>query len=141
MTLEGSSAIFTLAINGVYTAPQQIQGFATDDAFATTAIKRAEVLMGVDQVLSGGFVAVPIEQNIFLQADSASNDLFDQWDAVNQQGVTMTAQGIIILPGIQRKWTLTKGFLTTFMPTPAVKKLLQRREFGVTWESLQVSPA
>lgn len=141
MTLEGSTAIFTLSITGVYSAPQRLQGFATDDAFATTAIKRAEVVMGVDQVLSGGFVAVPIPQNVFLQADSLSNDVFDQWDAVNQGQVTMTANGVIILPGIRKKWTLTKGFLTSFTPTPAVKKLLQRREFEITWNFLQVSPA
>ena len=141
MTLEGATAVFTLSINGVYSAPQQIQGFATDDAFATQAIKRAEVLMGVDQVLSGGFVAVPIQQDIFLQADSPSNAIFDQWDAVNQGGVTMTATGLIVLPGISSKWTLTKGFLTDFTPTPAVKKLLQRRQFGITWNFLQVSPA
>ena len=53
----------------------------------------------------------------------------------------MTATGLIVLPGISSKWTLTKGFLTDFTPTPAVKKLLQRRQFGITWNFLQVSPA
>lgn len=140
-TLTGANAIFMLSIPGVYSTPQQLQGFASDDSFATQSIKRAEVLMGVDGVLSGGFIFVVIPQTIDLQGDSASNDIFDQWDAANQAQIdSLTANGVVLLPGIGRKWTLTKGFLTDFEPIPAVKRLVQPRKFGITWGSMVVAP-
>ena len=74
-TITGANAVFTLAIAGVFSTPQQVQGFASDDSFAVQAIRRAEVLMGVDGVLSGGKVFMPIPQSVMLQADSISADL------------------------------------------------------------------
>ena len=140
-TLTGANAVLTLSIPGVYSSPQQIPGFASDDSFATQSIKRAEVLMGVDGVLSGGFVFVTIPQTIDLQADSPSNDIFDQWDAANQAAVdSLIANGVVLLPGIGKKWTLTKGFLTDFEPIPGVKKLVQPRKYGITWGTLVVAP-
>ena len=98
--------------------------------------------MGVDGVLSGGKVFMPIPQSVMLQADSISADLFDEWDAAQTATEdTITASGVIILPGIRRKWTLTTGYLTNFTPLPAVKKLLQPRSFEITWESMVVAPS
>lgn len=140
-SITGANAIFTLGIPGVFSTPQPLQGYAPDEAFLTQAIKRAEVAMGVDGLLSGGFVNVAIPQSITLQADSPSNDIFDQWDGAQQSdGETITAIGIIILPSISRKWSLSKGFLTTFSPMPAVKKLLQPRTYEITWEALSIAP-
>ena len=140
-TITGASANFTLSIPGVFSIPQKLQGFATDDSFATQSIKRAEVQMGVDFILSGGLVAVAIPQEVSLQADSASNDIFDQWDAAEQAfGDAIAGNGVISLPSIGKMWTLTKGYLTDFMPTPPVKRLLQPRKFIITWESMVVQP-
>jgi hypothetical protein len=140
-TLTGANANFTLGIPGVFTIPQALQGFATDDAFATQSIKRAEVLMGVDGVLSGGFVYVAVVQTIALQADSPSCALFDQWDAAQQTlGDVVNASGTIILPSLSTKWNMVKGFLTDFKPMGDVKKLIGFRTFGITWEGLTVAP-
>lgn len=139
-SLTGATAIYALGVTGLYTVPQQLQGFAADDVFSTEAIQSAEVLMGVDGNLSAGFVYVPVVQNISLQADSPSNDLFDQWWAAQQAAEeTYIANALITLKAIGKKWTLTRGFLTKYSPVPDTKKLIQPRQYGITWN--RVSPA
>jgi|SRR5882672_4531500 len=140
MSITAANATFLLSITGLFPTPQQLQGFATDDVFDTQPLKSTEVLMGVDGLLSGGFVFVAVEQAITLQADSPSGDVFDQWFNAQQAAKDVfVAQGVIILTTLNRKYALTKGFLTTYMPIPDAKKLMQPRKFGITWE--RVTPA
>lgn len=119
----------------------QLQGFAADDSFATEPLTSVETLMGVDGVLSAGFVYVPIRQTIAIQADSVSNDLFDSWwNAMQTTKDVYLAQGIITLTTIQKKYALTNGSLTTYHPLADVRKLLQPRRYGITWQAVSAAP-
>lgn len=136
-TITGSSAIIMIAVPGLFPIPQQLQGFAADDVSDTDPLESAEVLMGVDRRLSGGFVAVAVKQNYALQADSASIFLFDTWWASEQKaGEVLPANGLFQLPAVGKKWILTRGFLTGYKPLPDTKKLLQPQKFSITWESV-----
>ena len=139
-SITGATTVISLSITGIFSSPQQLQGFAADDVFGTNPIDSAEFYMGVDGKMSGGFVYVPIGQNYHLQADSPSNVLFDTWwtTMVAQRNVFF-AQGVAIFTAIGTKWNMTNGLLTSYTPTPTVKKLLQPRTHGITWES--ISPA
>lgn len=137
LSITGANAVIMLSITGLFPVPQQLQGFAADDVFDTNTLASAEVLMGVDRKLSGGFVAVPVEQNYSLQADSQSIFIFDQWWAAQQQeGEVFPANGVVLLTAVQKKWIMTRGFLTSYKPIPDTKKLLQPQKFAITWESL-----
>src|SRR5438045_2746386 len=78
-SLTAATAIYQLAIASIFPTPQQLQGFAADDVFSTDPLESAEVVMGVDGFLSGGFVFREVKQKIVLQADSPSVFVFDQW--------------------------------------------------------------
>jgi hypothetical protein len=78
-TLTGANAVLMLTIPPLFTTPQQIQGFAADDVYDLDEIESVETLMGVDGILSGGFVWKSQPQTIMLQADSPSNAVFDTW--------------------------------------------------------------
>ena len=141
LTLTGANSIITLVINGLFPVPQALQGFETDDITKIAPLKAAEVKTGVDGNLSVGYIYVPVVQTINLQGDSASNVLFDNWfmaqQAVNE---VYTASGVIHLPSVQRSYTLTKGVLTSYKPLSDVKKMLEGREYEITWESVSVAP-
>lgn len=150
-TITGANAVYALAIAPpafapqvsatLFAAPVQLLGFATDDSFATEPLASVETLMGVDGILSSGFVFVPVRQTITLQADSPSNDLFDLWwNAMQTTKDVFLAQGIITLTTIQKKYALTNGSLTTYQPLADVRKLLQPRRFGITWQTIQPAP-
>lgn len=139
-TITSANATIMLAIASVFPTPQQLQGFAADDIFNTDALSSAETLMGVDGRLSAGFVFVPIVQGYTLQADSDSNDLFDQWYQAQQTARELfPASGIVLLTSIGKKWQMNRGFLTTFPPIPDGGKYLKPRKYGITWESVNPS--
>lgn len=150
-TITGANAVYTLSIappafspqvsGTLFATPVQLQGFAADDAFATEPLASVETLMGVDGILSAGFVFVPVRQTISMQADSISNDLFDLWwNAMQTTRDVFLAQGVITLTTIQKKYALTNGSLTTYHPLADVKKLLQPRRYGITWQTVSAAP-
>ncbi len=140
-SITSANAVLTLAVPPLFPVPQQIQGFATDDIYDIPQIKSVEVQMGVDGVLSAGFVYIQIPQEITLQADSDSNDFFDTWWTQMQAAQDVyAASGIIKLPSIATKFTQINGFLTGYKPAPGAKKLLQPRKYEITWERIAPAP-
>ena len=83
-SITSANAVLMMSVNSIYSTPVQIQGFSADDVFDVEPLQSAEVLMGVDGIQSGGFVYVSVKQSIALQADSASNVVFDTWWAQQQ---------------------------------------------------------
>lgn len=141
MSITSANAILTLAVFPLFPIPQQIQGFSADDIYNVPQIRSAEVMMGVDGRLSGGYVFTQIAQTITLMADSESNDLFDTWWTSQQAaGELYEATGLIRLPSISTKYTQTRGFLTGYTPVAQGKRVLQARAYEITWERIAPSP-
>lgn len=136
-TLTAANSIILLSIAGLYDTPQRLQGFAADEVFDTENIESAEVVMGVDGLMSGGWVAAVVKQNITLQADSDSIDVFETWYQAQQSIRELYyANATVFLPAVNRKYSFTKGILTSHNATPSAKKILQPRKFMVTWQSV-----
>ncbi len=139
--ITAADAVITLAVETILTTPQTLQGFSADDVSDIPSIRSAEVIMGVDGVLSGAFVFMQVPQTIVLQADSPSNDFFDTWWIQNQGAKTnFAATGLIILPAIGRKSNMTKGFLTGYKPLAQIQKTLRPRIYEITWEKVVPAP-
>lgn len=141
-TITAANAVFTITQETLFPTPQQLQGFAADRIYDLDSIPAGEVLMGVDGLLSAGFVFAPVPQNIELQADSLSNRIFET--LYNQEVKARDKyplQGLILLSSISTKITLTKGFLTSYPPSPPVGRILGPRRFTVTWERVVAAPS
>lgn len=140
-TLTAANAIITLSVAEVFPAPYNLQGFATDDVYAVEDLDVAEVAMGVDGKLSGGFVFREVKQTYMLQADSASVDFFEQlWSAQQSNRTIYRISGVTIVSSVAKQYAMNRGLLTRYSPAPTAKKILQPRSFGITWESLTASP-
>lgn len=135
-TLTSANSVILLTIPGLLPVPTQLQGFAADDIFDTENVDSAEVVMGLDGRLSGGFVPMPIKQNITIQADSDSVRVFENWYAAQQSARELYyANGLVSIPSVQRKYTARRGILSSHSPAPSAKRILQPRRFTITWES------
>lgn len=140
-TITAANAIYTLAVSRVFPIPQQLAGYSTEAAFDTEASEPAEVVIGVDGILSAGFVPFLTTQTIHLQADSLSNVMFETWNAAQKASFEIfLAQGSISMPSIQRQWTLTNGVLRSFVPIPSAHKVLQPRDYTIVWGSIDPAP-
>jgi hypothetical protein len=123
--ITGANAVFMLSITDLFPAPQQLQGFSSDDVFETDPLTSVETIMGVDGHMSAGFVFVEVKQNISIQADSDSNAIFEAWWGAQQVSRSVLfANGVIILTDVGTKWAMVNGVLSTFPPIPNAKKLL-----------------
>lgn len=141
MDIGASNSVLTLAIAVLFPAPIQLQGFGVDDIYDIAQVKNIETLMGVDGVLSAGFVWKERVQTITLQADSASNSIFDTWNANQEANQTVyPASGVIKLIGIATKFVQTNGFLTGYKPAPKAGRLLHPRSYEITWQRVAAAP-
>lgn len=141
-TLTTANSAFSLQVAGLYPVPQSIQGYATDDAFAADDVEPAEVMMGVDGKLSAGYVPYPTKLNVTLQADSASNAIFDNILSAQVAAKELyVCNATIVLAGTGEKYALTRGFLTGATPMSGSKKVLQPRKYVITFEQCSKAPA
>lgn len=136
-SITSANAVYLLGISSLFPVPQQLQGFSADEIFATDPLESAEIIMGVDGVLSAGFVFVPIMQTIMLQADSVSSAVFDTWWS-NQQQVKdiFFATGSITLPSLKLKYTMAQGALKTYQALADAGKTLKPRKFTIAWQNV-----
>lgn len=140
-TLTSANSIILISVASIFPVPQRMQGFSTDDLTDMDAVEPKETSMGIDGRLSAGFVPVAVRQNITLQADSLSNDFFERWAQFERQAKeAYVATGTLILPGAQRQYAMTRGFLQSISPIPAARKTLQPRKYTIVWERVEPAP-
>ena len=139
-TITSANSVFTIVIAGLFPAPVQLQGYASDKAFTTEAVDLAEVQMGVDGRMTAGFVPNPVKQTITLQADSPSKDIFTAMiQAMKTAREVFYISGTIALPSTGESFTLTRGILTNAKQIPDAQKVLQPVDYVITWESVNRS--
>lgn len=141
MSITGANVVIMLSQTTLFSTPQQIQGFGPDDVTDMDPVKILEHLIGVDGVLTFGFVYVERMQEITLMADSVSNRFFDTINT--QQEASQTAyplNGTITMPSIGTMFTCINGGLETYKPMPQVKKIIQPRKYRIVWNKVVPVP-
>ncbi len=139
-TTTSANAILLLSVRGLFTVPQQIQGFASDDMIASDVLTNIEASMGADGRLSAGFTPAPTIMTVTLQADSQSNDFFESVQEAQQQArEAYIFDGTYVLASVERKFTLTRGFLISAPKFSSARRVLQPRAYQIQWQD--VTPA
>jgi len=140
-SITAANAVVTLSIPNLFPSPQQLRGFSADNVYEMADQQVVETAMGVDGVLSGGFVYNPVDQTFVLQADSASNAFFEAWAAAQTKlRDVYIANGQTTLVSVNRKYVSTRGFLVSLPPMPAAARVLQPRRYTVRWQSVLSAP-
>ena len=135
MSITSANALIVLTVPGVLAVATQLQGFAADDVFDTDDVEMAATLMGVDGILSGGFVYSMVPWNIALQADSPSMPVFEAWDQAQQAVVdVLPAQATVTLTSVGRSYQMVTGYLVRGKRMPDAKKTLMPRKWRIDWQ-------
>lgn len=141
-TLTTANSSMSLLVRNLFPIPQAIHGYAADDSFAVDDVDPAETSMGVDGLLSGGYVPYSTKLTLTLQADSASSAMFETVLAAQVAAKEIYIwDGVVIIQGTGQKYNFTKGFLRNASPMPSAKKILQPRKFMIEFEACTPSPA
>lgn len=140
-TITAANLVLYIQVDTIFPVAQRIEGYSADDMTAFDAVDEAEVSLGVDGRLSAGWIPAMFVQTINVQADSLSNDFFENWAQYNRQARnSYVATGNLLLPATSAKYAMRRGFLTSWVPVPGAKKTLQPRAAKITWERASRAP-
>lgn len=140
-TITSANSSFVLVVPRVFPIPQILQGYAADDAFTQEAFDLTEVRMGVDAILSGGFVPSPKQITVMLQPDSIALDVFLNWKAAMEAAKeTFIATGNILYPSISKGFTLGTVFFKNSQGMPSAKKVLEPFPAVLAYQDLTAFP-
>lgn len=135
MTITSANSTFFLTVPGLYDTPQRIEGFATDAAVSVAQTKPVVTEMGIDGHLSVGWVPTAKEITVTLAADSPSRALLEDWATYQETAREVyVCSAEFVLPGINRKFTGTRGVMTTSQPGANAAQTLQSSAFVLTFE-------
>jgi hypothetical protein len=141
MSITAANASMYLTSSVSFPAPQKVEQWATDEAFAATAVKLAEIYMGVDGKKSSGYTPYLVPLKLSLQADSDSMSIFDT--LIGTQAALRVDEVIDItltIPAIAMQFVFTNGTMETVQILPDAGKVLKKRDFELKFESFAAQP-
>lgn len=117
-----------------------VQGYSSDDAFATEAVDIAETRIGTDGLPSYGYLPRLNKMSIILSPDSLTLPVFNALVGVEDQiKEKVRCDGILTLQSINTTFALIDGVLSRMTPIPPGKKVLDPVTYEFTW--WQITPA
>lgn len=117
-----------------------VQGYSSDDAFATEAVDIAETHIGVDGLMSAGYLPRLNKMSITLSPDSITLPVFNALVGVQDQiKELILLDGILTLQSINTTFALINGVMSRITPIPPGKKVLNPVSYELTW--WQITPA
>lgn len=145
ISITSANAKLTLTVRnrvGIVVGPFTVEGYAEDAAFAVEPVESAEVRMGVDGNMAGGWVPRITKQQISLMANSPSVALFDAWDAAQQAlGDVLVADGFVAAPSLGKAYACVQGVMTRLTPMPTARKTFSEPQvFELSWKSVTPVP-
>lgn len=140
-SITSANAVFTLIIPGIYPEPQTLQGWSTDDAFDSEPAETGVTRLGVDGLLSAGWVPSTTVVTVHFQADSVSIPVFQTWDTTETTlKEKFPASGIISLPSRSQQWALVNGFLRNVKRMPDARRVLEPVTYTMEWQTITPAP-
>lgn len=141
--ITSSNVQVFVTVAGVFGAgnPQQLQGFAADDAFTAEAFDVAETRMGVDGILSAGYTPSVKRWTVTLQPDSPDVAVFDAW-YLNQAALKQMFVGGITIdyPALSKTYDLSTCWLKNYKPMGDAKKVIDPQTFTIEYQDVVASP-
>lgn len=138
--ITSANATIILSVAGLFDGTP-IQGFTADDIFDVGDVTNAETVMGLDGILSAGWVPASITQTFTLQAGSPSESFLDAWiNAEKLLKKKLQVSGVVTLLAVGRIYSPGPGYLKSYSPLSSAKKVLQPRKFVIEWQDLNGVP-
>lgn len=130
-SITSANAIIILTVPGVIPGIQ-LEGFAADDIYDIEQLEIAETVMGVDGILSVGFVFTEVKQTFSFQPDSTSIQSFEDWYTAELALVDKIPGSVqVTLPSVGIVYDQSPVVMKTYSPAPSAGKVLKPRKFGL----------
>jgi hypothetical protein len=136
-TITSANSVVSITVPGLFPTPVLLQGYATDKAWDTAAVVLTETQIGVDGRKTAGLVFNPVKQTFSFQADSPSVQIFESIaSAMRASRDVYYIFAVIDLPSTGESYVCNKGTLEDYNSFASAGKVLNAREFSVSWGSI-----
>jgi hypothetical protein len=137
-TITSANSVVTITVPGLFPTPVQLFGYATEKAWDTAAVVLTETQIGVDGRKTAGLIFNPIKQTYSFQADSPSVAIFEQIYAAQLAARDVYYLfAVIDLPSTGESYICNKGTLEDYNAVASAGKVLNSREFSISWLNIQ----
>jgi len=141
--ITSANVQLALGATGLFSAPQVMQGYSTDDIFDHDMVDMAEVQLGADGIGVAGWVPRLNKMTLhFLAPSPASFAFFEAVQQAQDGGAVFGTPGqpsicylfgTVQYPAIGRKYTLYQGVISRGSAAPDAKRVLSPRAWEITW--------
>ena len=136
-TITSANSVVTWTVPGLFNTPVQLQGYTTDKAWDTAAVVVTETQIGVDGRKTAGIVFNPVKQTFSFQADSPSVLIPEAIQSAQRAAKDVYyINGTIDIPATGESYVCNKGTLEDYNSVASAGKVLQAREFSISWASI-----
>lgn len=128
-TITAANSVVMFKAEGYFDQAIQLQGFQVDNAFDFGDATVGESRIGVDGQQSGGWVSHEVPVTVFLEANSPSRPLMEDfyaWMNANMETVRCTLD--VTMPSIGRRVVAT-GFPISKSGGPSAQKLINGTQY------------
>ena len=128
-TITAANSVVMFKAAGYFDQAIQLQGFQVDNAFGFGDATVGETRIGVDGKQSGGWVSHEVPVTVFLEANSASRQLMEEfrgWCNANQETALCTLD--ITIPSIGKRIEAS-GFMVSQGGGPSAQKLINGTQY------------
>lgn len=134
--ISGGTGIAAIgALSGLLGVATTIEGWSANNFLSAGQQPSAEVQLGIDGLSHRGWVPSLLNVTINLFPDSPSQDYLENLFVIQKEmRETLLITGTLIIPALQKKYSLTKGALQAFTPLPGHGRVLQEQGSNFIFE-------
>lgn len=132
VNVAGSTGIEAIgALAGLLGVPTTLQGWSANQFLSASQQTSAEVQLGIDDQMHVGWLPTLVPVQINLYPDSDSQDYLEQLTTIQMEmRETLLITGVLIIPALQKQYSLTNGALQAHTPLPGHARVLQEQGTG-----------
>lgn len=126
----------------VFPAPVELKQYSTDDIINQDDIEFAESRMGIDGIMSSGYVINSRVVNMTFESTSPSIDTFNLWiNAMKTARDVLIAPAMrVSVPSLNATYVFTNGVIKSGKEMPDLKKTSQPITYTLEFESCTAVP-
>ncbi len=137
-TITSANSVVSITVPSLFPTPVQLFGYSVEKAWDTGAVVLTESQIGVDGRKTAGLIFNPIKLTFSFQADSPSVSIFEAIYAAQLQARDVFYLfAAIELPSTGEAYICNQGTLEDYNAIASAGKVLNAREFSVSWVSIQ----
>ncbi|EOV0997660.1 hypothetical protein AABD69_08970 [Edwardsiella piscicida] len=140
LDITSANSKLRLVVPAYYPGGIDVDDYAADNMFDTAPLQNAEEIMSADGKYHAGFVFNPADFTITLMPTSSALGKLEDMVAAERTAIAkFVVNATLVVPSLNKKWTMVNGVLFSMPPLPPGRRILQPRPVVFHFETITPS--